>query len=56
MKRIFSKVKGWLSNNSSEHGVVYCPACNTEVELYWDPEYNGVRGTCIKCGTNWAES
>ena len=39
-----------------EHKKYTCQACNTEVELYWEPQYNVIRGKCPNCGTNWAES
>ena len=40
----------------AEHKKYTCQVCNTEVELYWESQYNGIRGMCPKCGTNWAES
>ena len=58
MIRYLSRIKRHLyrkdNENETAHGI--CPVCNTEVELYWEPRYNGVRGSCSKCGTNWAES
>ncbi len=33
-----------------------CPICENEVKPYWEPRYNGYRGTCSICNTNWAES
>lgn len=41
--------------NDDEHKAS-CPECPTEADIYWDPRYNGKRGTCSVCGTNWAES
>lgn len=34
-----------------------CLACASEnIVIYWEPKYNGFRGTCKDCNTNWAES
>lgn len=44
------------TDNEDETTHDTCPVCNMEVELYWEPRYNGFRGSCSKCGTNWAES
>jgi len=41
--------------NDDEHRIE-CPECPSEADIYWDPRYNGKRGSCSGCGTNWAES
>ena len=58
MIRYLSRINRWLPRGDDEDETAHdtCPVCNTKVELYWDPRYNGVRGSCSKCGTNWAES
>lgn len=33
---------------------IYCGSEN--IIIYWEPKYNGFRGTCNECDTNWAES
>jgi len=34
-----------------------CIACASEnITIYWESRYNGFRGTCNDCNTNWAES
>ena len=48
------RTKKSLKNND-EHKTE-CPECPTEANIYWDKRYNGKRGTCPVCGTNWAES
>ncbi|GFN39333.1 MAG: hypothetical protein YK1309IOTA_320005 [Marine Group I thaumarchaeote] len=45
-----------LHKNYNDHGKVECPICNSEIEPYWEPRYDGIRASCTACGTNWAES
>jgi len=45
-----------VSKEQKERKNVPCPECPDNIEVYWDPKYNGFRGTCKECGTNWAES
>jgi len=45
-----------LHKNLNDHEKVECPICNSEIQPYWEPRYNGVRATCKICGINWAES
>ena len=33
-----------------------CPVCKNKVEFYWEPSFNGIRGRCAKCNTNWPAS
>ncbi len=34
-----------------------CIYCGGEsIVIYWEPRYNGFRGTCNDCKNNWAES
>ena len=33
---------------------IYCESEN--IIIYWEPKYNGFRGTCNDCKNNWAES
>lgn len=49
------KKKKTIQTNSDEHKVE-CPDCPTEASVYWDIRYNGYRGTCEVCETNWPES
>jgi len=35
---------------------IICLVCKNEVSPHWESRYNGIRATCEKCGTNWAES
>jgi len=36
---------------------VICQACETNsVLVFFEPQYNGFRGTCLKCETNFAMS
>ena len=53
--RFFSKRK-LVHENISEHQIVECPICNSEIKPYWEPRYSGVRATCEICEVNWAES
>ncbi len=54
---IFSEPeKKLLHKNYDDHDKAECPVCNSEIELFWEPRYDGIRGTCTKCGINWAES
>ncbi len=49
-----TKVKN-SKKNDDEHRID-CPECPSEADIYWDPRYNGKRGSCSGCGTSWAES
>ena len=49
------KKKKTIQTNTDEHQVE-CPDCPTEASVYWDIRYNGYRGTCEVCETNWPES
>ncbi len=51
-----SSCKCVVHENINDHEKIECPVCNSEIELYWEPRYRGIRGKCTKCGTNWAES
>ncbi len=53
--RYFSKNKV-VHENIIDHQIVECSICNSEIQPYWEPRYNGVRATCNICKTNWAES
>jgi len=48
--------KKTVHKNINDHNKVECPICHREIKAYWEPRYNGIRGTCDFCGTNWAES
>ncbi|MBI3841759.1 MAG: hypothetical protein HY295_01215 [Thaumarchaeota archaeon] len=53
----FSRIGQWILEKYSDSvKKVRCANCKSEVELYWDSTYNGYRGRCSHCGTNWAES
>ncbi|GFN39749.1 MAG: conserved hypothetical protein [Marine Group I thaumarchaeote] len=53
---IFKHGNKVLHKNIGDHEKIECPVCNREIIPYWEPRYNGVRGTCNICGVNWAES
>lgn len=54
---ILSKIGNMLVHqNYNDHEKLECPACNNEIELYWEERYKGMRGMCKNCGTNWPES
>ena len=42
--------------DSKDDEIKSCPICNGNIEIYWEPRYNGMRGRCKRCGINWAES
>ena len=45
-----------LDKNMYEEKYV-CIVCASEnISIYWESRYNGFRGTCNDCDTNWAES
>ena len=56
MKFYFFSNTKVVHENINDHQIVECPICNREIQSYWEPRYNGVRATCIMCGTNWQES
>ncbi|MDH3360955.1 MAG: hypothetical protein OEL56_02110 [Nitrosopumilus sp.] len=33
-----------------------CSFCGNKVQRYWDLRYNGMRGKCDYCDSNWPES
>lgn len=45
-----------MSHSIKTHADLECPNCKNSVEFYWDPKYNGLRGKCTTCLTNWPES
>lgn len=45
-----------IHDNPADHQKIECPICNSEIQPYWEPRYNGLRGKCGVCGTNWQES
>ena len=52
-----SRIGQWILKKYSDSiRKVKCANCRSGVELYWDTNYNGYRGKCTHCGTNWAES
>jgi hypothetical protein len=56
-RRQLSEDMADTSDEESQHDErVSCPVCNTIIEFYWESKYNGIRGRCNKCKTNWAES
>jgi len=55
-KFVLKDKKKTIHKNINDHYKVECPICHRENKPYWEPRYNGIRGTCDFCGTNWAES
>ena len=35
---------------------VICMVCNSKASIVEESRYNGLRGSCEKCGGNWPES
>ena len=43
-------------NDAYDEDIPTCYGCEQPVKIHWSKSYNGWRGYCDQCETNWAES